>query len=179
MRYPSGPEDHLLIPTRARRLELLAAKWVDFDLYGRLWTIPRAQSKTDVDHLVPRSEPVCTILARLPRIGAPTFRLLFTATDRTPFSDVSKALDRLSEWAADYMPHGKPLERWHPHDLRQTFATGRAKFSVPLHTVEKSLKDTSGTFDSILAVYQRHDFLDERRSAMATWSAHLDHLTRG
>jgi hypothetical protein len=49
---------------------------------------------------------------------------------------------------------------------------------VPLHVVEKCLNHTSGTFGGIVAVYQRHDFLDEQRQAVGTWEQFVISLTR-
>jgi integrase len=71
------------------------------------------------------------------------------------------------------------LAPWRLHDLRRTFATGCARLGVPLHVVEKCLNHTSGTFGGIVAVYQRHDFLEERRHAIVTWAEHLDQLMVG
>jgi integrase len=67
---------------------------------------------------------------------------------------------------------------WRLHDLRRTFATGCARLGVPLHVVEKSLNHTSGTFRGIVAVYQRHDFLNERSQAMELWSTHVIKISK-
>ena len=39
-----------------------------------------------------------------------------------------------------------------------------------IHVVEKLLNHTSGTFGGIVAVYQRHDFADEKRAAVEAWA---------
>jgi hypothetical protein len=44
---------------------------------------------------------------------------------------------------------------------------------VPLHVVEKCLNHTSGSFGGIVGVYQRHEFLAERRDAMEVWAEHV------
>ena len=44
---------------------------------------------------------------------------------------------------------------------------------MPVHIVEKALNHTSGTFGGIVGVYQRHEFLAERRQAMDLWGAHV------
>jgi integrase len=82
-------------------------------------------------------------------------------------------MERLSALADKHMSGDAEHAPWRLHDLRRTFATGCARLGVPLHVVEKSLNHTSGTFRGIVAVYQRHNFLDERRSAMQAWAQHV------
>ncbi|MFD0462509.1 hypothetical protein ACFQY9_12175 [Microvirga aerilata] len=68
------------------------------------------------------------------------------------------------------------IQPWRLHDLRRTFATGCARLGVPLHVVEKCLNHTSGTFHGVVAVYQRHEFMTERRSAVEVWGAFVSEL---
>jgi integrase len=174
--YPFGRAIQLLILTGQRRSEVLEAEWPEFDVVGRMWTLPKERSKTGVAHVVSLSEPVLNLLGDLPRIGAPP-RLLFTTNGVTPFSGVSKAFDRLGKLAARH--RGAPLAHWRPHDLRRTFASGCARLGVPVHVVEKALNHTSGTFGGIVGVYQRHDYLEERRHALEAWAAHVMGLVNG
>ncbi len=170
--YPFGTAVHLLILTGARRSEVLEAEWPEIDLGGRLWTIPRALE----DRCGPSGPAVRACPRpprRLPRIGDPASPFLFTTTGQSPFSGVSKVLERLNARAADIMPDGEPLKPWRLHDLRRTFASGCARLGVPVHVVEKALNHTGGTFGGIVGVYQRHEFLDERRHAMEVWAAHV------
>ena len=62
------------------------------------------------------------------------------------------------------------LAPWRLHDLRRTAASGMARLGVGIHVVEKLLNHTSGTFSGIVAVYQRHDFADEKRAAVEAWA---------
>ncbi|KLK91646.1 hypothetical protein AA309_18800 [Microvirga vignae] len=107
------------------------------------------------------------MIRSLPKIGASS-KLLFTTTGSTSFSGVSKAVERPSALAGRHLSGDGRLAPWRLHDLRRTFAAGCARLGVPLHVVETSLNHTSGTFGGIVAVYQRHDFLDERRQALET-----------
>ena len=45
--------------------------------------------------------------------------------------------------------------------------------------VEKLLNHTGGSFAGIVAVYQRHDFADEKRQALEIWAQHLLALDLG
>ena len=44
------------------------------------------------------------------------------------------------------------------------------------HVADKILNHQSGTISGVAAVYQRHEFLAERKDALERWSAHLAHL---
>jgi integrase len=170
--YPFGRAVQLMILTGQRRSEVLEAEWREFDLERGLWSIPRERAKNDSGHVVPLAPEAVALIRSLPTIGASP-KLLFTTNGTTPFSGVSKAVERLSALACRHLNSGIKPAPWRLHDLRRTFATGCARLGVPLHVVEKSLNHTSGTFGGIVAVYQRHDFLDERRRAMHTWTSYV------
>ena len=68
------------------------------------------------------------------------------------------------------------LAHWTLHDLRRTFASGMQRLGVRMEVTEKLLNHVSGSFDGIVAVYQRHNYLDEMREASAKWEAHLTKL---
>ena len=53
-----------------------------------------------------------------------------------------------------------------------------AAFGVPIHVTEKLLNHVSGTTGGIVAVYQRHSYLDEMRQAVEKWEKYLQALTR-
>jgi integrase len=180
--YPFGDAVRMLILTGQRRSEVLEAEWREFDLDAGTWTIPRERSKNDNAHVVHLSAPMLEILRGLPRIageGQKAARFLFTTTGATPFSGVTKALERLEEAAGDFMPDGEELAPWRLHDLRRTFASGCARLGVPVHVTEKALNHTGGSMGGIVAVYQRHDFLDERRRALEAWGSFVLSLVEG
>lgn len=171
--YPLGPAVQLMILTGQRRSEVLEAEWQEFDLVRGLWSIPRERVKNDTGHVVPLAPGAVEIIESLPKVGDNP-RLLFTTNGTTPFSGVSKAIEKLSSLMQKHLRFDEgAVAPWRLHDLRRTFATGCARLGVPLHVVEKCLNHTSGTFGGIVAVYQRHDFLDERRRAMSGWDRHV------
>lgn len=65
------------------------------------------------------------------------------------------------------------LPHWTIHDLRRTFATNMAKLGTPIHVTEKILAHRSGTISGIAAVYNRHDYLEEARLALANYEQHI------
>jgi integrase len=69
------------------------------------------------------------------------------------------------------------LTPWRIHDLRRTAATRMAALGHPIHVVERVLNHVAGsTTGGLIAVYQRHDYLPERRAALEAWAMYLKGL---
>lgn len=152
----------LLILTGQRREEVLGAKWEEFDLKSKSWTIPSVRSKNGKDHVVPLSDPVMKILEDLPiRTG----RIFPSGT-----GSASKAAARIRK----AMP-GVPDWRW--HDLRRTVATGMQRLGVRLEVTEAILNHSSGSRAGIVGVYQRHDWAKEKAVALRKWAREVDTIT--
>lgn len=62
------------------------------------------------------------------------------------------------------------LEPFTAHDLRRTCRSWLAVLGVPDHIAERVLGHKLG---GILAVYNQHAYLDERRAALEQWATHL------
>ncbi len=65
---------------------------------------------------------------------------------------------------------------WRLHDLRRTCVSGMARLGVAPHVADKILNHQAGTISGVAAVYQRHEFLAERRAALDLWGAHIGHV---
>lgn len=62
------------------------------------------------------------------------------------------------------------------HDLRRTLRTGLARLKVPRDVAERCLNHA---LPEIEAIYNTHDYEDERREALARWGAHVAGLVAG
>jgi len=62
---------------------------------------------------------------------------------------------------------------WRLHDLRRTCVSGMAALGVPPHVADKILNHQSGTISGVAAVYQRHEFMTERKEALMLWGSHV------
>jgi hypothetical protein len=51
-----------------------------------------------------------------------------------------------------------------------------ARLGVPPHVADKILNHQSGTISGVAAVYQRHDFLAERKLALERWGQYIENL---
>ncbi|MCC3246798.1 hypothetical protein LG047_15985 [Methylocystis sp. WRRC1] len=61
--------------------------------------------------------------------------------------------------------------------MRRTAAKSLQSLGGGVHIVEKRLNHVSGSFRGIVGVYQRHEYLSERRQAFAMLSAQFESLT--
>ena len=53
-----------------------------------------------------------------------------------------------------------------------------ARLGVPPHIADKILNHQSGTISGVAAVYQRHEFLAERREALEGWAHHVSRIVQ-
>ena len=91
--------------------------------------------------------------------------LVFRGERRTSFRGWSKAKTQLDTSSG--------VSGWWLHDLRRTLATGLQRLGVRLEVTEAVLNHLSGSRAGIVGIYQRHDWAEEKRSALDAWSAHL------
>src|SRR5690606_9975629 len=68
------------------------------------------------------------------------------------------------------------LKPWGFDDLRRTMATQMAKLGIQQHVVEKLLDHRSGKISGIAAVYNRHEYRDEMKSAIEAWADQLKEI---
>jgi integrase len=167
--YPFGTMVRLLIATGQRRDEVAQMRWQEIDFNKRLWTLARERTKNDTAHELPLNDVVLSILKTVPRHGA---YVLSTNGGAVPSSNYSQNKRRLNS----LLPG---LPDWRLHDLRRTCATGLAKLGVPVHVTEALLNHKSGKISGIAAVYNRHDYKNEKVQALDAWGRHLNMLVSG
>jgi integrase len=90
---------------------------------------------------------------------------VFSLTGARPFQDFSKAKRELDAKSG--------VTGWRLHDLRRTCVSGMAALGVAPHVADKILNHQSGTISGVAAVYQRHQFMSERKAALEKWGAHV------
>ena len=105
---------------------------------------------------------------------------MFTTNGRpvSGFSQGKKRLDAamLKAKRDELGDKAAPIPHWILHDLRRTAATGMARLNIPPHVVDKVLNHVSGTIRGVAAVYNRFEYLDERRAALEAWGRYVDNL---
>lgn len=183
---PFGAFYRLLILTGQRRSEVAGLNWGELDRATATWTIPAERAKNGVAHIVPLSDAVIAELDLLAKAAHnddsaspaehwPKAGLVLTTTGRTPISGMTRAKRLLDEAVAESRG-GEGLPDWRVHDLRRTMATGFQRLGIRFEVTEATLNHVSGAKGGIAGVYQRHDWKEEKRSALEAWARHIGAL---
>jgi integrase len=171
----------LLLVTGQRRGELTFALWSHFDMDdAKLWTIPpdllkssHARRGNPEPHQVPLSPLAIKLLRELKMIsgdGAYVLPAHGRKKNDRPYSAGS-----LSRAVFSNRKHFG-VAAFTPHDLRRTAASFMTKIGIPRLHVEKVLNHSTG---DIAEVYDRHDYLPEKRVALERWASHLQSVIDG
>lgn len=178
--FPWGPFGQTLLLTGQRLGEV--AGMTDSEISGGFWDMAPQRTKNGRAHSVPLSEAVCGVLSGVERIKGDV-GLIYTTTGETPLSGFHKGRNHIAERMAEIASEeaGQPVEipHWTFHDLRRTAATGMARLGIPVRVTEAVLNHVSGTGGGIVAVYQRHDYADEKRNALDAWARFVADLVDG
>jgi integrase len=179
MGYPYGPLFRLLALTGQRKSEVAEARWSEFDLKVKLWTIPAERMKADAAHAVPLSDDVIALLKSLPRFhhGDHLFSTTFGKKAVNGFSKAKGRVDELMlvEARALAKCHGDDpakvkLDEWRIHDIRRTMRTGLS--ALPVSDMVRELV-IGHTRAGLHKVYDQYAYLDEKRQALELWAARL------
>jgi integrase len=161
---PYGGIVELLALTGQRREEVAGLTWDELDFAKTVWTVPKSRTKNAKAHVVHLSPQSLGLLKPAEQRGP----LVFSLLGPKPFQEFSRAkrlLDQLSG-----------VTGWRVHDLRRTCVSGMARLGVAPHVADKILNHASGAISGVAAVYQRHEFLAERREALERWGAHVANI---
>ncbi|MCB5200243.1 Site-specific recombinase XerD [Loktanella sp. DSM 29012] len=168
---PWGPLGKLLLLTGQRLSEI--AGMTDSEIYDATLHLGALRTKNGRAHDVPLSKAAMDVLSSMVQIEGQA-GLYHTTNGETPLSGFHKGRNRLADGmrAIAREDAGEPTEipHWTFHDLRRTAATGMARLGIPVRVTEAVLNHASGTGGGIVAVYQRHDYANEKRNALDAWS---------
>ncbi|MFL5053817.1 MAG: tyrosine-type recombinase/integrase [Microvirga sp.] len=162
---PYGGIVEVLALTAQRREEVAQITWDELDLQKQVWEIPSTRTKNGKPHIVDLSDLAIRVLDARPRTGPRVF-----GSGDKKFRSFGHAKAKLDKKAS--------VSRWRLHDLRRTAVSGMAWLGVPPHVADKILNHTAGTISGVAAVYQRHEFMAERKDALDAWARHLSAIVR-
>jgi integrase len=147
-----------LILTAARTNETIGARWSEFDLAAKLWTVPGERMKSGRPHIVPLSDRACTILAALPRVAGTEPFVFPGARDGKPLSNMA-CLELLRGMRPGLTVHG----------FRSSFRDwcgDRTNFARDV--IEAALAHV--VVDETEAAYRRSTAVEKRRRLMGDWA---------
>ena len=166
--YPFGQIVKLLMLTAQRRNEVASIQRSQIYFDANTWTLPAELTKNGRQHVLPLAPQAASLLQTLPQF---TSDYVFPARGENPvFAHFSRGKLKLDALAG--------VKDWTLHDLRRSVATHLAKLGVAPHVIERILNHVSGTFGGVAGVYNRFQYLDEMRNALAMWETHLAEAIR-
>ncbi|EBN8055557.1 DUF4102 domain-containing protein [Salmonella enterica] len=153
----------LLLLTGCRGVELRLARKVDFDLEGRVWVIPKENSKTRKRFVRGLSELSVECLKQVFEVYPGNSIVFPPATLQEDRPMAAGTIISLAEQVETMMdcPH------WSAHDLRRTCKTKMAELGVAPHVSEKIL---GHKLTGMLAVYDQYDYIPEQQEAADKWA---------
>jgi len=163
----------LLLITGQRRDEVAAVDWSELDRDRAEWLLPAARAKNGREHLIPLSPQAVALLDALAGGEKWLKRGYILTTDggKSRVSGFSKAKRKLDAEIVELVEDDEaPVDPWRFHDLRRSAATGMQRLRIPGDWIEAVQNRRKG---GVAGIYQRYDFLDEKREALETWGAHV------
>ena len=160
---PYGEMYRMFLLTGQRRSEVATMCWGD--VAGDVWTIPRERVKKDRPHTVPLTGTALEILAslsKLPRVLDDNGFVFTTTGGRSASSNFAKIKHNLDNLSG--------VTGWTIHDIRRTVRSRLAELGVPREVARKVLNHEDGKVDRI---YNRHEYLVEKREALENWEKML------
>jgi integrase len=160
----------ILLLTGTRKAELQLAEWHEIDLDAALWTIPAERSKSHRGFQVPLPGAAVDCFRQLKALAGEHALVLPQHTGRsrgkaTSAGRLNYALTQL-----------KGLDGITPHDLRATLRSYLGTLGVEVAVAERCLNHSLG---GLIEVYDRNDYLVERRRALERWATMLEAAERG
>jgi integrase len=180
--WKMGAPLRLILYTGTRRSEAFGARWSEFDLNKGLWIIPQARAKNGQELLLPLPEPALALINRAePFVRVHDLIWPGYGDPEKPMSGFSKALAGiLSSMQTLASADGKVVEPWTIHDLRRSVATGMNGLHdaedrplIPWIVIERVMNHK---LPGMQGVYNRWEYIAEKRSALRLWAEHLERL---
>lgn len=166
----------LLLVLACRKMELCAARWEEFDLDEAIWHLPEGRSKNGDATDIPLPTPAVEWLRELHSFSCNSQWVLparkMQKVKMTPHVEASTLNGALLKVKAE-MPD---VPRFTIHDFRRTARTHLAALGVDPVVAERCLNHR---IKGVEGIYNRHQYFDERKAALAQWAALLVALENG
>ena len=148
----------LLILTGARARMVGFARWDEFDLGARTWSLSAERMKMRKEFVIPLAAPVVELLSKIPRVEDSPY--LFPGRGKSGVMHANAVRNLL---------HGLNHDDITRHGFRSTFRDWAAeRTSYPREICEMALAHDER--DQTEGAYSRTNFLEKRRDLMADWA---------
>ncbi len=162
----------LIALTMQREMEVLRMRWEDIDWNRALWTIPGDHAKNTLEHVVPLGTFAMGCLLNLEEVAGENDVYVFQSDilekDHVRRVFLEKRWIKIKE-AAKLL--GVTI-----HDMRRSGVTYMGLLKVPQQIKKKIINHAKRKKDDVTDIYDRFEYLDEKRDAMEKWEALLLHM---
>jgi len=160
----------LLMLTFVRTGELINAQWSEFDLDGRVWTIPKERMKMGKSHIVPLSKQAVEVLKKLFELNGKRSWVFPNQADSQKAMSNNTILFAISRLGYKGRMTG--------HGFRAlALSTIKEKLNYRHEVVDRQLAHAPR--NKVDAAYDRAKFLPDRRKMMQEWADYVDSLATG
>jgi integrase len=159
----------LLALTAQREMEVMRMRWQDVDLDEGTWVVPGDHAKNTLDHLIPLTPLAISILRRLKKRAKANAVYVFGS----PVKEGKHVTRVFIEKRIVKIREAGQLVDVTPHDLRRTVTTYFGKLKVPQLIKKKILNHEKKRKDDVTDIYDRFEYLDEKRDALEKWEVLL------
>jgi len=148
----------LILLTGKRTTEIIQGQWSD--IQDDWWVTPSQKSKTGIMNRTPLLSLSRTLIVDLRILSGQSGWLFPSPRKEEPIrvDSVCRAVHRLRQ--------SLEISHWTSKDLRRTAATHMGRLGVQSHIIGKILNHSDG---AITAIYNRHEYDDEKRDALRLW----------
>jgi integrase len=168
----------LLALTGARKSEIGSLCWDEIDFDNAEINLSAVRTKNNRPHTIPLAPQAVAILKARPQNGR---EFVFGyGQGFTGWPWAKAALDGRVAAARKAAGIKTPMPPWVLHDLRRFFSTtAHDKLGVPPHIVEALLGHIAAFKSGVAGVYNKADYLDERRRALEKWAGYAEGIVTG
>ncbi|MCX8966891.1 tyrosine-type recombinase/integrase [Erwinia psidii] len=165
----------LLLILCVRKMELCAARWEEFDFDAAIWHLPEERSKNGDAIDIPLPPPSVNWLRELHSFSCnsawvlPARKMQHRMIPHIQESTLPVALAKVRAEMPD-------VPNFTIHDFRRTARTHLAALGVDPVVAERCLNHR---IKGVEGIYNRHQYFDERKAALAQWASLLVALERG
>jgi len=151
-----------------RSVELCGLRWQEVDMRERLIRIDPNRMKVRIEHLVPISKQVFSLLEEIQEITGDKEYVF-----QTPFTGLNQAIST-NAVAKRLRQSGVEKETMTLHGFRHTASTMLNEMGIDGDIIEKQLSHTDK--NQVRSTYNKAVRLQERREMMQKWSDYIDQL---
>ena len=166
----------LLLLLAVRKEELIGAQWDEFDLEKAVWHLPEERTKTSAAIDIPLPTLAVETLRELRRLACGSSYVLPARKMQSrmvPHIDLNTLNAALSK---PIKPLLSDVPNFTIHDFRRTARTHLADIGIDPIVAERCLNHK---IKGVEGIYNRHDYFDERKKALAEWAKLLSALEEG